>query len=263
MKKKYEDLTFADDFMFCKVMKDEKICSQVVETLLDIKVEHIEYLNSHQDAKQDFRSRGVCFDVYVRDSERVIDLEIQAVNNTNLLKRARYYQAMLDMDQLERSDDYKELQESYVVFICLNDPFDKGIPRYTFKRQCIEVNDDSPMYDDMTTNVFYNASAWSESSNDEIKNFLKYVRTAEASGTLTKAIASAVETAKQHEPWRREFMTLAMKLREEREEGMAIGFAQGEAQQRAKDEAELKAKDEQLKSQAARIAELEAQLAKK
>ncbi len=251
MKKKYEDLTFADDFMFCKVMKDPRICTQVVETLLDIKVDHIEYQNSHQEAKQDYRSRGVCFDVYVRDSDHVIDLEIQTVNSKDLLKRARYYQSMLDMDQLDRSIDYKDLKESYVVFICLNDPFAKKLPRYTFKRRCTEVPEAEPLYDDMTTNVFYNASAWESSSNENVKRFLKYVRTSEAEGSLTKTIESAVETAKQNEPWRREFMTLAMKLREEREEGIA----QGEARQRAKDEAVLKKQAEEIETLKAQLAE--------
>ena len=41
--KKFEDLEFSDDFMFKKVMMDEEICKGVIERLLHIKVDHLEY----------------------------------------------------------------------------------------------------------------------------------------------------------------------------------------------------------------------------
>ncbi|MDE6719406.1 MAG: hypothetical protein K2J68_06065 [Treponemataceae bacterium] len=50
----------------------------------------------------------------------------------DLPKRARYYQAMMDLDFLEKSKEYETLLESFVVFICTSDPFGCGLPRYTF-----------------------------------------------------------------------------------------------------------------------------------
>jgi len=256
LRKRYEDLTFADDFMFCHVMQDESICIRVIETLLGIQVDHIEYLNFQQSVHPDFDSRGVRFDVYVRDSDRVIDLEMQAVYSTDLLKRARYYQAMLDMDQLQRSMDYDQFKESYVVFICLDDPFEDGLPCYTFKRVCLELLGTNPAatasllaspYDDKSTTVFYNAGAWESSDDADVKAFLQFVKTATPSSSLTSDLERAVCTAKRHDPWRREFMTLEMKLAEERKEG----YAEGAAEQRAKDEIEiqrLKAEIEKLKN---------------
>ena len=41
--KPFEELTFADDFMFNKVMHDPEICAEVIERLLHIKVDHIVY----------------------------------------------------------------------------------------------------------------------------------------------------------------------------------------------------------------------------
>ncbi len=242
MKKRYEDLTFADDFMFSHVMEDESICIRVIETLLNIQVDHIEYLNFQQSVHPDYDSHGVRFDVYVRDSNRIIDLEMQAVSKSNLLKRARYYQAMIDMDQLQRSMDYNCLKESYVVFICLDDPFIDGLPRYTFRRGCKELqgteSEAESKYDDKSVSVFYNAGAWESSDNADLKAFLQYVKTANPSSSLTTDIEDAVRTAKRHEPWRREFMTLAMKIYEERKEAAA--------EQRAKDEAEIIAMQEEI-----------------
>ena len=41
--KRWEDLTFTDDFMFSQVMKNKEICKEVIETLLHIKVGKLEY----------------------------------------------------------------------------------------------------------------------------------------------------------------------------------------------------------------------------
>ena len=41
--KPVEELKFTDDFMFCHVMKSPDLCKGVIERLLGIKVEKIEY----------------------------------------------------------------------------------------------------------------------------------------------------------------------------------------------------------------------------
>ena len=41
--KPFEELEFSDDFMFGKIMRNEDICADVIERLLKIKVDRIEY----------------------------------------------------------------------------------------------------------------------------------------------------------------------------------------------------------------------------
>ena len=41
--KKFEDLTFSDHFIFEKVLQNEEICTELLERLLHIKIDHIEY----------------------------------------------------------------------------------------------------------------------------------------------------------------------------------------------------------------------------
>ena len=43
-RKPFEELTIADDFMFCKVMEDESLCKTFLELLLTGKVGKITYL---------------------------------------------------------------------------------------------------------------------------------------------------------------------------------------------------------------------------
>ena len=44
-RKPFEELTIADDFMFCKVMEDESLCKTFLELLLTSKVGKITYLS--------------------------------------------------------------------------------------------------------------------------------------------------------------------------------------------------------------------------
>lgn len=41
---------------------------------------------------------------------------------------------------------YKELPETYIIFICTYDPFGKGLYKYTFDTKCNEI--DLPEYMD-------------------------------------------------------------------------------------------------------------------
>ena len=75
--KPVEELTFTDDFMFGEVMKNEKICIGVLERLLNIKIDHIEYPELQKSLKPFYTSKGVRLDVYVKDSDRVFDVELQ------------------------------------------------------------------------------------------------------------------------------------------------------------------------------------------
>ena len=46
VQKPFEELTIADDFMFCKVMKYEPICKEFLEILFGTTIEKITYLSS-------------------------------------------------------------------------------------------------------------------------------------------------------------------------------------------------------------------------
>ena len=142
MEKKIEDLTFIDDGMFQAVMHEPEICEEFVERLLHVKVEKVVYPELEKQIKPFYTSKGVWLDVY-----KIIDVEIQTYRQDAIGKRTRYYQSMIDIDSLMKGQDYTELLDSYVLFICTYDPFLKdkrnvyGLPCYTFKNTCLENGD--------------------------------------------------------------------------------------------------------------------------
>ena len=239
--KAIKDLTFTDDFMFGEIMKNEEICKGVIERLLHIKIEKLELITLQETIAPYYETRGVRFDVYVKDSDKVYDIEVQNKKFTEIEKRTRYYQSMIDIDMLAKGANFKELKESYVIFICKTDPFDLGEPCYKVKS--IFENHPEKEFDDKTHKVFYNASAYKKETDPEIFAFLQYVRTNVPEDDFTAGIFENVEKAKENEQFRSEYMRCNIhdfdKLEEGKEIGIAIGEARGE--ERGRSEAKLEA----------------------
>jgi hypothetical protein len=123
--KKFEDLTFTDHYMFEKVLKNPEICKELLERLLKIQIERLEYPEVEKTISPYYETKGVRLDVYVKDNNKVFDIELQNSTDSNLGLRTRYYQSMLDTDNLLKGQHYTELPDSYIVFICKNAPFER------------------------------------------------------------------------------------------------------------------------------------------
>ncbi|MCR4579780.1 MAG: Rpn family recombination-promoting nuclease/putative transposase, partial [Treponema sp.] len=152
-------------------------------------------------------SKGVRLDVYLKDEDKIIDVELQAHPKPAIGKRARYYQSMIDIDSLMKGQDYLNLKDSYILFICKFDPFKDesgnslGLPCYTFKNTChensiVNLNDNS-------IKVFYNANAYKEEKDERIQKLLHFICTNEpGEDDFSKRLAGLVEKMKDDEKFR-------------------------------------------------------------
>ncbi|ERF61351.1 hypothetical protein HMPREF1325_2102, partial [Treponema socranskii subsp. socranskii VPI DR56BR1116 = ATCC 35536] len=222
---------FTDDFMFGTVMKNKRICKGVLERLLHIKVGKIEYPSLQKTIAPFYESKGIRLDVYVSDPDRVFDIEIQTSIPPSLPKRTRYYQSLMDVDNFLRGQSYAELKESYVIFICTQDPFGKGLPVYTFRNVCGE--DDGIFLDDKSVKVFYNVGAYGKEDESELSALLEYLCERRATSGFTQQIDELVEKAKRNEKFRSWYMSLNIHeddlRRESLQQGEKIGFERGVA----------------------------------
>ena len=231
--KDWDDLTIADDFLFCRVMRNEQICRQLLEILLHIKIDRLKFQEPQKNIKITNESRGIRLDVYVKDSNRIFDIEIQTTDKKNLELRTRYYQGVMDIDELEQGNKFHELKESYIIFICMFDPFGDNLPIYTVK-QVFDENE-KHVFDDKTHKIFYNAKAF-DKINDapEIKAFLEYLCKNQVTTDFTALLDAAVNRNKGNQQWRKEYMTLAYNMAvavdEARNEGIAIGEERGRSE---------------------------------
>ncbi len=79
---------------------------------------------------------GVRLDVYAvnEDDRTVYNIEIQKSDDPDIIKRARYYSSVIDArTTIKRNEDYGDIPDSYVIFICRDDIIKKGRPLYHYK----------------------------------------------------------------------------------------------------------------------------------
>ena len=226
--KQWEELTIQDNFLFQKVMQNQRICKCLIEKILGIRIEKITFPEGEKSIDNRYDSKSIRLDVYVHDENgHVYDIEMQCTNGSEgeLPKRTRYYQGMIDMDELKKGQYYTELKESFIIFICTFDPFGENLPMYTFRHRCIEK--EGLELGDLSTKIFLNAKGESDTLDPDIAAFLRYVDGKTAEGALTKEINEEVIRIKEHKEMRREYMTLLMELQKYKTEGMQEGIEIG------------------------------------
>lgn len=224
--KSFEELEFKDDFMFGVIMRNPKYCKPFLETILGIKISNIEYPKTQETIDITANAKSVRLDVYVEDERSTIyNIEMQVSTNKNLPKRARYYQGMIDLNILEKGEDYKNLKRSYVIFICTFDLFGKGRHIYTFENRCLQDYEIS--LGDETTKIILNTKGTRDDVSLEMKRLLDYIDGQVASDGFTRELETAVESVRSNEKWRLDYMTLEMRYRELFEEALEQGLEQG------------------------------------
>ena len=222
-RKTYDELTFTDDFMFGEVMRSHpEICRELAELVTGRKVLTIRPPEVQKQEKFLYEGKGVRFDVtFEDDAHTVYDIEMQTMLKETLEKRSRYYSSMLDMDHLRQGAKYYELPDTYIVFICLDDPFHEDIARYTFLETCLERP--SLNLGDGRTIIFINTKS-ANGASPQLREFSEYLNGRRPSSDFTEAIDKAVNDQKDDELGRRKYMTLEEHYEIERAEGRQEGI---------------------------------------
>ena len=216
-------------------MQNPKLCKKLLETILGIEIERIEYPEGQKVINLEKDAKSVRLDIFVKDEKQsVYDIEMQACSSTELPKRLRYYSAMLDLDMLDKGVSYKKLKHSFVIFICTFDAFDKERYCYTFENMCQE--EEGLRLDDGTTKIFLNALGTKGDVSPELKAFLGYVVGHKSDDEFVKELDAEVTKVRTSKEWRREYMTLLMRDQENVEKGIKQGhhFTSCQKQRRMK-----------------------------
>ena len=120
---------------------------------------------------------------------------------------------MIDVDSLMKGQDYYELKDSYILFICTYEPFKDsdgrpyGLPCYTFRNGCSE----NPEVDlnDKCLKVIYNSSAYEKADDEKIRGFLRYISTNEpGEDDFSRRLCAQVEQIKQNEKFRSDYAAM-------------------------------------------------------
>lgn len=206
LEEKWENATIANNFIFYKVMRNNPdVCQELLEILLEFKIERIE-MSQEEEINVDFGSKGIRMDVYAKDSDgqKAYNIELQAKDTKELPERARYYQGVMDVDLLKSGQDYKNLNTTFIVFICVDDIFEKGLAKYTFENLCVE--DPKIKMGDRAYKYFFISQNCDKLLDEEQKAFLKMVSNNKSSNAFTDKVKKLVDNAKRNTQWRKQFM---------------------------------------------------------
>ena len=223
--KPVEELTFADDFLFGALMYRKEVCAGVIERLLGIRAGKITYPELQKVINPFYDSKGIRLDVLARDGKTLYNIEMQTAAHASLPLRMRYYQGLLDMDLLMKGQDYGDLCQSYVIFICRADPFDRRLPAYTFENTCLE--DSSLKLGDKSQKVLYNVSAWESDCDGERRSLLRYIDSGDATSAFTRRLEELSKEVKGSNKFRRQYMMQNIYINDAIYQGREMGRAEG------------------------------------
>ena len=222
---KWEKATIANNFIFYKVMRhNPDVCKELLEILLEMEIDHIE-MRGEETVEIDFGSKGIRLDVYAKNNSQAFNLEMQSTESKDLPERARYYQGSIDVDCLNSGEKYKELKDSYVIFICIQDIFKKGLACYSFENLCRE--DSSIHLNDRAYKYFFIAKNCDKILNERQKAFLQVVLGQKASDNFTRRIEELTEEAKHNSQWRQQYMEWERQRTYDFENGKEAGIEIG------------------------------------
>lgn len=138
-----------DDFMRGLFKKNIPLAQMVLRIITGKRDLVITSCETQADMKRVTGARSICLDAYGSDdSGKKYDLEIQRADRGADPHRARYHSSVMDVENLDAGQEFKELPDTYTIFITEKDFYGKGEPVYLIQNM------------NMTTGELFNDGAY-------------------------------------------------------------------------------------------------------
>lgn len=183
------------------------------------------------DMKRVTGARSLCLDAYATDSTgKKYDIEVQRSDNGADPHRARYHSSVMDVENLDEKQDYKELPDTYVIFITENDYYRAGKPLYVIQNMNLTLG--QPFEDG--AHILYVNGAYQDDS--DLGKLMHDFNCTDASDMNYEILAEKTRYLKENPKGVSEMCKVMEDLRdvsyaEGRAEGRAEGMEQGRTEQ--------------------------------
>ena len=223
-RKTLQDLTIKDNFLFGAVMQVEENCRGFLELVLGFPIAHV-VVSKEKSMVYHPEYKGVRLDIYAEDENHThYNVEMQMRRKKALGKRSRYYHSQMVMEALESGEDYETIPDSFVIFVCDFDPFDRELYCYTFGSECEE--DKEVELDDGCHTIFLSTRGKNDGDvSPELVRFLRFV-TADLEESerdfedgLVRRFQETIREIKADREMGGRYMIFEEMLREEKQEG--------------------------------------------
>lgn len=138
--RRIQSLRLLDDDFMNKVFEDKACAEFLLQIILERTDLTVQKVHSQHNLKN-LQGRSVRLDILATDEAgRVYNIEVQRSDKGAGAKRARYNSSLIDANITEPGDNYKNLNETYVIFITEHDVLKAGRPIYHIDRMIQETN---------------------------------------------------------------------------------------------------------------------------
>ena len=229
-RKLLKELNLTDRFLFDEVIEDPQTHQDILSIIFGREIPLLTKNETEKEMRVSPQIRSVRMDVFSMDEERTVyNTEMQDKRKSDLAKRSRYYQAVLDTNLLEPGiPNYNLLNTTYIILITTFDLFGYGKYQYTFEARCRE--EPGCVLEDQAVRIFLNTKGKNDSEvSEELVSFLHYIENttdvmAENSGSeRIKRIHNRVRKVKVSEEVGVKYMQAWEEKYYEREEGREEG----------------------------------------
>lgn len=218
-----------DDTFFAACLDDDiQSMEAILKPILgrdDIKVESV----VTQRSAQNLYGRGVRFDVLAYDTthKRIFNCEIQRAAEGAIPLRARVNSSLIDQRELAKGIDFKDVPETFVIFIMEKDIFRDGQPLYNIERM---IQETGRLFEDNAHIIYVNGQVRDDTPLGRLmQDFFE----PDVRKIHNEALAHRVDFFKSHEKGVNTMCEIMEKFGESMmAKGMAKGFVEGESRGR-------------------------------
>lgn len=216
-------IKITDNIMFTSVFMNIEIIKKFLQDILNLTINEIVFKQKEKVIDDIGDARGVRLDVYaIDDNDNIYDIEIQLRNdNDDLPERFRYYQGMIDKEVLIKGDNFKALKTTYIIFICMFNPFkdlDADDVIYHIKSQFITSKNKIYDFDDRSYKIIINTTGNLNLQNDNIKSFVQLLKDgykSEMKSNLSSMIENEMTKLINNRKWSDNYMTVMQEYAQE------------------------------------------------
>jgi len=131
-----------DDFMRVLFKENLPLAEYVLRILTNKPDLILTACVTQADMKRVTGARSICLDAYGTDSSgKKYDIEIQRADRGADPHRARYHSSVMDVENLDAGQEYKQLPDTYVIFITEKDFYGRGKPVYLIRNMNVTTGE--------------------------------------------------------------------------------------------------------------------------
>ena len=193
-----DGLTLFDDDLMSRVFdKNIEATELLLRIILERKIKVISVNGQEEMKSAAVGGRNITLDVHALDeNEEKMDIEVQGNSEGAHIRRARYHSSVLDSRMLKEGQEFKEIKDSYVIFIYKRDKFQEGLPLYHIDRYVREIG---KLFEDGSHIIYVNGNY---KGDDEIGHLMQDFHQTDPDNMHYKELSQGVRHFKEVEEGR-------------------------------------------------------------